>query len=50
MTDVVAAGSAVEGIDVPEAQQVINKYPLTLLAEATNPDAAQAFIDFLLLG
>ena len=47
VTDVVAAGSAVEGIDVPEAQQVINKYPLTLLAEATNPDAAQAFIDFL---
>ena len=47
VTDVVAAGSAVEGIDVPEAQQVINKYPLTLLAEATNSDAAQAFIDFL---
>ena len=32
---------------MPEAQQVINKYPLTLLAEATNPDAAQVFIDFL---
>jgi molybdate transport system substrate-binding protein len=47
VTDVVAAGSAVEGIDVPEAQQVINNYPVALLAEAPNPDAGQAFIDYL---
>lgn len=48
VTDVVAAGSAVEGIDAPEAQQVINNYPVALLAaEAPNPDAGQAFIDYL---
>lgn len=30
-----------------EAQQVINNYPVALLAEAPNPDAGQAFIDYL---
>jgi len=46
-TDVIAAGGDVEGIEVPEAVEAINHYPLTLLTEAPNPEAAQALIDFL---
>ena len=46
-TDVIAAGGDVEGIEVPEAAEAINRYPLTLLTEARNPEAAQAFLDFL---
>lgn len=47
-TDVIAAGDDVEGIEIPEAAEVVNSYPITLLADAPNADAAQAFIDFVL--
>jgi molybdate transport system substrate-binding protein len=47
VTDVQAAGGDVEGIEVPEAQQVVNRYPISLLTDAGVPDAAQAFIDFV---
>ncbi|MFZ5871628.1 MAG: molybdate ABC transporter substrate-binding protein [Actinomycetota bacterium] len=46
-TDVLAAGSRVEGIDVPEAAEVVGEYPVTVLADAPNPESAQAFVDFL---
>lgn len=46
-TDVLAAGSRVEGIDVPEAAEVVSEYPVTVLADAPNPESAQAFVDFL---
>jgi len=46
-TDVLAAGDAVEGIEVPEAESVVNRYPITLLADAPNREPAQAFIDYL---
>lgn len=46
-TDVLAAGSQVEGIDVPEAVGVVGDYPVTVLADAPNREAAQAFLDFL---
>lgn len=48
VTDVAAAGDAVEGIDVPEASAVVNRYPISSLVEAPNPDAAAAFVDFVL--
>ena len=48
VTDVHAAGDAVEGILFPEAQSVINLYPIGLLTRAPNPVAAQAWIDFVL--
>jgi molybdate transport system substrate-binding protein len=48
VTDVKAAGDKVEGIEVPEAQDVINRYPIAVLAGAHNPDAARAWIDFIL--
>ena len=47
VTDVTAAGDAVEGIDVPEADEAVNTYPIAPLADSANPDAAQAFVDFV---
>jgi molybdate transport system substrate-binding protein len=47
-TDVRARGQVVEGIDVPEAEQVVNRYPIAVLSEARNPEAAQAFVDLVL--
>lgn len=47
-TDVLAAGDAVEGIDVPEVADAVNAYPVAVLADAPNPAAAQAFVDLLL--
>lgn len=47
-TDVIAAGDDVEGIEIPEAESVVNKYPISLLVDAPNAEAAQAFIDFVL--
>ncbi len=50
VTDVLAAGDAVEGIDFPEAEEAVNSYPIVSLAASPNPDAARAFIDFVLSG
>ena len=50
VTDVIAADGDVDGIEVPEALQVINKYPISLLTDAPNPEAAQAFINYLIAG
>ena len=47
-SDVASAGDAVEGIDFPEAEDAINEYPICALADAPNPDAAQAFVDLVL--
>ena len=49
-TDVQAAGSAVEGIAFPEADQAVNEYPLCLLAAAPNPAAGRAFADLVTSG
>ena len=46
-TDVTAAGDAVEGIDVPEAGQAVNEYPIAVLADAPNPAAAAAFVELV---
>ncbi|MCZ2811063.1 molybdate ABC transporter substrate-binding protein [Modestobacter sp. VKM Ac-2979] len=46
-TDVAAAGSAVEAIEVPEAADVVNRYPLMVLERAPNPLAAEAFVDLV---
>jgi molybdate transport system substrate-binding protein len=47
ITDVAAAGDAVEGIAVPEAEQVVNRYPIAVLADAPNPQAAVAFVELV---
>jgi molybdate transport system substrate-binding protein len=47
-TDVRSLPRSVEGIDVPEADQVVNRYPIVVLSGARNPEAAQAFVDLVL--
>lgn len=47
VTDVIAAGDRVEGIEVPQAAEVVNRYPIALLADAPNPEAGQAFLEFV---
>ncbi|MFI9172295.1 molybdate ABC transporter substrate-binding protein [Streptomyces lincolnensis] len=46
-TDVKAAGDKVEGVDFPESADAVNDYPITLLKNAGNPDAAKAFIELV---
>ncbi|RBY79938.1 molybdate ABC transporter substrate-binding protein [Blastococcus sp. TF02A-26] len=46
-TDVAAAGGSVEGIAFPEAEDAVNEYPVCVLAEAPNPDAAHAFVELV---
>ncbi|MFC8093193.1 molybdate ABC transporter substrate-binding protein [Streptomyces sp. NPDC057301] len=43
-TDVHAAGDKVEGVEFPESDDAINDYPVTLLKDAQNAEAAKAFI------
>lgn len=47
-TDVIAAGDEVDGIAIPEAASVVNEYPISLLADARNPEAARAFVELVL--
>ena len=48
LTDVFAAGGSVDGVEIPEDVNVIAEYPIALLAGSTNPDAAAAFVEFVL--
>ncbi|KOV57033.1 molybdate ABC transporter substrate-binding protein [Streptomyces sp. MMG1121] len=43
-TDVHAAGGKVQGVEFPESANAINNYPIALLKNAPNAQAAQAFI------
>ena len=47
-TDVAAAGDAVEGIEVPDDDNVVATYPIARLADAPNPAGAAAFVEFVL--
>ena len=47
-SDVRSAGSDVEGIPFPEAEEAVNEYPLCVLEDAPNPAAARAFADLVL--
>ena len=44
-TDAAAEGDAVETIEVPEADEVVNDYPVAILVDAPNPDGAQVVVD-----
>lgn len=46
-TDVRAAGSDVEGVAIAQSQNQIAVYPIAPLADASNPRAAKAFVDFV---
>ena len=47
VTDVNSAGDGAEGVKIPDDINVISNYPIVVTKEATNPEAAQAFIDFV---
>ncbi|WP_371663830.1 molybdate ABC transporter substrate-binding protein [Streptomyces sp. NBC_00280] len=46
-TDVKAAGDKVEGVEFPESAEAVNDYPIVLLKDAPNTDAAKAFIELV---
>ncbi|MEN8235635.1 MAG: molybdate ABC transporter substrate-binding protein [Actinomycetota bacterium] len=48
VTDVVSAGSTVDGIDIPGKENVVARYPVAALTDAPNPDGAAAFVAFVL--
>ena len=47
-TDILAAGDAVEGIEFSESDAAVGTYPIAQLTASANPDAAAAFIEFVL--
>ncbi|GAA2097456.1 molybdate ABC transporter substrate-binding protein [Microlunatus panaciterrae] len=47
-TDVVAAAGKVDGIDVPEADRVVNDYPVCILTSSSQTKTATAFVDYVL--
>src|SRR5262245_10677375 len=48
ITDVRAAGDAVEGIDIPAEENVTATYPIAALSAAGNAEVAAAFVEFVL--
>ncbi|MGH8909289.1 MAG: molybdate ABC transporter substrate-binding protein [Egibacteraceae bacterium] len=48
VTDVLAAGDEVEGVAIPPERNIAASYPIAPLTSASNPEAAQAFVDFVL--
>lgn len=46
-TDVRSAGDAVEGIEVPDAASVVNRYQLAMLTDAAEPETAASFVSFV---
>jgi molybdate transport system substrate-binding protein len=48
VTDVTAAGSKAEGVDIPADINVVAQYPIASVKTSTNPEVDDAFIDFLL--
>lgn len=47
-TDIQAAGDQVDGVEIPNAQDAINVYPIVSLADAPDPDHAAAFVRYVL--
>lgn len=47
ITDVAAAGGEVEPIEIPDQANVVADYPIAVMTDSSNPDAAVAFVDFV---
>lgn len=47
-TDVLAAGGEVDGVSIPDDQNVSTDYPIAPVAGGSSPELAQRFIDFVL--
>jgi molybdate transport system substrate-binding protein len=50
VTDVASAKGTVDGIDIPQADNVVAVYPMAVLAHAPNPGGGRAFVAFVLSG
>jgi molybdate transport system substrate-binding protein len=50
VTDVTAAGSKGQGVEIPDAQNVVADYPIAVVKATKNPVAAGAFIDAIVKG
>ena len=48
VTDAKTAGGKVKQIAIPDAANVINRYPIVVLSGSTNKAAARAFQQFIL--
>lgn len=48
LTDVRAGGARVAGVPIPDAQNVVARYPVAVLKGGPNATAGQAFADYLL--
>jgi molybdate transport system substrate-binding protein len=48
VTDVLAAGSAVKGVQIPDNVNASTTYPIAALTKAPNPSTAQAFVAYVL--
>jgi molybdate transport system substrate-binding protein len=48
VTDVMAAGDTVEGVEIPTDDYVVATYPIAALTDAANPDTADVFVEFVL--
>ena len=48
VTDVLSAAGTVEGVDIPAEVNVVAEYPIATLLGAPNPDAAVAWVEFVL--
>jgi molybdate transport system substrate-binding protein len=48
VTDVTAGGDKVEGVDIPEEQNVVATYPIATVKASKAQDKAQAFMDMVL--
>ncbi|ASU82362.1 molybdate ABC transporter substrate-binding protein [Nocardiopsis gilva YIM 90087] len=46
-TDIIAAGDAVEGVDVAVAEEAVNDYPIAPLSDASEPELARSWIDLV---
>lgn len=47
VTDVAAAGSSVDSVDLPEADAAVNTYPIAALKASASAAVAAAFVDFV---
>ncbi len=47
-TDVLAAGAAVKGVQIPDNVNATTEYPIAALTKAANPAGAAAWVAFVL--
>jgi molybdate transport system substrate-binding protein len=48
VTDVMAAGDTVEGVEIPADENVVATYPIATLSDAADAEVADSFVEFVL--